>query len=87
MSIHVVQATRRGVAAMLKGLRLAVVSATFLLPFVCPHSALARTYLSYQEAVWLCGAGDVEACDAMHAYEAAPPGAKRGPMSTHDLVR
>ena len=72
---------------MVKGLKLAVVAAIFLCPFASPHSALARTFLSYQEAVWLCGAGDVEACDAMHAYEVAPPGSKRGPMSTHDLVR
>ena len=42
---------------MVKGLKFAAVSAIFLFPFVYPHSALARTYLSYQEAVWLCGAG------------------------------
>ena len=79
---------------MVKALRFAAISAIFLFPFVCPHSALvcphaalARTYLSYQEAVWLCGAGDLEACDAMNAYEAAPPGGKRGPMSTQDFIR
>jgi hypothetical protein len=71
---------------MVKGLRFAVASAIFLFPFVCPQSALARTYLSYQEAVWLCGGGDLEACDAMNAYEATP-GARRGPLSTHDFIR
>jgi len=72
---------------MVKGLRFAAVSAIFLLPFVCSHSALARTSLSYDEAVWMCGAGDLEACNAMNAYEAAPPGVKRGPMSTQDFIR
>ena len=82
-----VEAHAKGVAVMVKALRFAAISAIFLFPFVCPHSALARTYLSYQEAVWLCGAGDLEACDAMNAYEAAPPGGKRGPMSTQDFIR
>jgi hypothetical protein len=72
---------------MVQGLKFAAVSAIFLFPFFYPHSALARPYLSYQEAVWMCGAGDLEACDAMYAYEAAPPGVRRGPMSTHDFVR
>ena len=72
---------------MVKGLRFAAVSAIFLLPFVCSHSALARTYLSYDEAVWMCGAGDLEACNAMNAYEAAPPGIRRGPLNTHDFIR
>ena len=72
---------------MVKRLRFAAVSAIFLLPFVYPHSASARTYLSYHEAVWLCGAGDLEACDAMKAYETAPAGVKRGFMSTQDLIR
>ena len=62
---------------MVKGLKFAAVSAIFLFPFVYPHSALARTYLSYQEAVWLCGGGDLEACDAMNAYEAASWGQAR----------
>ena len=30
---------------------------------------------------------DLEACDAMNAYEAVPPGVKRGPMSTQDFIR
>jgi hypothetical protein len=72
---------------MVKALRFAAISAIFLFPFVCPHSALARTYLSYDEAVWMCGAGDLGACDAMNAYEAAPPGVKRGPVSTQDFIR
>ena len=72
---------------MVKGLKFAAVSAIFLFPFVYSHSAVARTYLSYQEAVWLCGAGDLEACDAMNAYEAAPPGIRRGPLNTHDFIR
>jgi len=72
---------------MVKALRFAAISAIFLFPFVCPHSALARTYLSYQEAVWLCGAGDLEACDAMNAYETAAPGVRSGPMSTQDFIR
>jgi hypothetical protein len=87
VSIEMVQAHAKGVAAMVKGLRFAAVSAIFLLPFVYPHSASARTYLSYHEAVWLCGAGDLEACDAMNAYETAPAGVKRGFMSTQDLIR
>jgi hypothetical protein len=72
---------------MVKALKFAAVSAIFLLTFVYPHSASARTYLGYQEAVWMCGAGDLEACDAMNAYEAVPPGVKRGPMSTQDFIR
>jgi hypothetical protein len=72
---------------MVKGLRFAAVSAIVLLSSVYPHSASARTYLSYHEAVWLCGAGDLEACDAMNAYEATPAGVKRGSMSTQDLIR
>ena len=72
---------------MVKGLKLAVVSAIFLCPFAFAHSALARTFLNYQEAVWMCGTGNLEACDAMHAYEAGPPGARRGHMSTEEITR
>jgi hypothetical protein len=72
---------------MLKGLKFAVVSAIFLSPFAYPHSGLARTFLNYQEAVWMCGTGNLEACDAMHAYEAGPPGARRGPISTEEVTR
>ena len=69
---------------MVKGLRFAAVSAIFLFPVAFPHSAPARTYLSYHEAVWLCGSGDLEACNAMNAYETAPAGVKRGPMGTQE---
>jgi hypothetical protein len=72
---------------MVNGLKFAVASAIFLLPFAYPHSALARTFLNYQEAVWMCGTGNIEACDAMHAYEAGPPGARRAPMSTEEVTR
>jgi hypothetical protein len=72
---------------MVKALKSAVVAAIFLCPFVSPHSAFARTFLSYQEAVWMCGTGDLEACDAMHAYEAGPRGAKSGPKSSQDFVK
>ena len=72
---------------MVKGLKFAVVAALFLSPFAYPHSALARTFLNYQEAVWMCGTGNLEACDAMHAYEAAPPGARRAPMITEEVTR
>ena len=70
---------------MVKGLRFAAVSAIFLFPY--PNSAHSWTALSSQEAVWLCGAGDLEACDAMNAYEAASPGVRRGPLSTDDFIR
>ena len=44
---------------MVTGLKFAVVSAIFLLPFAYPHSALSRIWsLSYQEAVWMCSTGD-----------------------------
>jgi hypothetical protein len=45
---------------MVKGLKFAVVSAIFLFPFTFLQSAHSRTFLSYQEAVWMCGAGDAE---------------------------
>ena len=55
---------------MVKGLKFAVVSAIFLLPFVYPHSALSRNWsLSYQEAVWMCSTGDHQAL----ARSAVPP--------------
>jgi hypothetical protein len=55
---------------MVKGLKFAVVSAIFLFPY--PHSALSCAALSYQEAVWLCGTGKLQACDIMYAYKKAP---------------
>ena len=55
---------------MVTGLKFAVVSAIFLLPFAYPHSALSRIWsLSYQEAVWMCGTGNLQACEVMYAYE------------------
>jgi hypothetical protein len=72
---------------MVKGLKFAAMSAIFLLPFVHPPGALARTYLSYQESVWMCGTGELDACNAMNAYETAPPGVRSAPMSNQDFVR
>jgi hypothetical protein len=49
---------------MVKRLKFAVVSAIFLLPFAYSHSAHSRNHsLSYQEAVWMCGTGNLQACD------------------------
>ena len=48
---------------MVKGSKWALVSAIFLLPFAYPHSALSWTALSYQEAVWLCSTGNLQACE------------------------
>ena len=60
---------------MVTGLKFAVVSAIFLLPFAYPHSALSRIWsLSYQEAVWMCGTGNLQACEVMYAYEMARSG-------------
>jgi hypothetical protein len=60
---------------MVTGLKFAVVSAIFLLPFAYPHSALSRIWsLSYQEAVWMCGTGDLQACEVMYSYEMARSG-------------
>ena len=57
---------------MVTGLKFAVVSAIFLLPFAYPHSALSQIWsLSYEEAVWMCSAGDHQACDVMYRYEIA----------------
>ena len=75
---------------MMKGLKFAVVSAIFLFPFAYPHSALSWTALSYEEAVWLCSAGNLQACDVMYAYERTPSelrGVRRGPLSNYDVIR
>jgi hypothetical protein len=71
---------------MVKGLKFAVVSAIFLFPFTFLQSAHSRTFLSYQEAVWMCGAGDPQACDVVYLYEAAPSKVRRGPISTQDFI-
>ena len=57
-------------------LKSAVVSAIFLMPFAYPHSALSRNWkaLSYQEAAWTCGTGNLQACEVMYAYEMARSG-------------
>jgi hypothetical protein len=54
----------------------AVVSAIFLMPFAYPHSALSWNWnaLSYQEAAWICGTGNLQACEVMYAYEMARSG-------------
>ena len=62
----------------MKVLKFTVVSAIFLFPFAYPQSAHSGT-LSYQEAVWMCGAGDPQACDAVYLYEAALPRSGAGP--------
>jgi hypothetical protein len=71
---------------MVKGLKFAVASAIFLFAFTYPHSASSRTFLSYQEAVWMCGTGDPQACDAVYLYEAAPAKVRRGPISSQDFI-
>jgi hypothetical protein len=71
---------------MVKDLKFAVVSAILLFPFAFPQSAHSRTFLGYQEAVWMCGAGDPQACDAVYFYEAAPSKVRRGPISTQDFI-
>jgi hypothetical protein len=55
---------------MVKGLKFAVVSAIFLLPFTYPRSALSWDSLTYQEAVWMCNMGYPRACDVVYAYRA-----------------
>jgi hypothetical protein len=57
-----------------KALKLAVASAIFLLPFACAHGNPAWSSLSYQEAAWLCGSGNLQACDVMYAYDTARSG-------------
>ena len=48
-------------------LKLPVASAIFLLLFAYPHSALSRNRSqTYQEAVWMCSTGDLQACDVMY---------------------
>ena len=52
-------------------LKFVVVSAIFLMPCTYPYGALSWNLyaLSYQEAVWMCGTGNLQACDVMYAYD------------------
>ena len=72
--------TWKGERFMGKGLKFAVVSAIFL--FTYPHSALSENWnsvaLPYQEAVWMCGIGDLPACEVMYRYEMARSGLAGG---------
>ena len=58
---------------MQKHLKFAVVSAICLMPFAYPRSALSWNWnaLSYQEAAWMCGTGNLQACEVMYAFEMA----------------
>jgi hypothetical protein len=51
-------------------MKMAIV-AVLLLPFAYPYGALSWNLyaLSYQEAVWMCGTGNLQACDVMYAYD------------------
>jgi hypothetical protein len=58
-------------------MRKAVVPAIILLSFAYPHhSALSWEWnsLGYQEAVWMCSNGNLQACEAMYVYEMARSG-------------
>jgi hypothetical protein len=59
---------------MVKGFKFAAVPAILLLQFTYPQSALAWNALSYQQAVLLCGMGDVRGCAVMRAYQDAARG-------------
>src|SRR3954452_2327209 len=52
-------------------LKFVVVSAIFLMPCTYPYGALSWNLyaLSYQEAVWMCGTGNLQACDVTYAYD------------------
>jgi hypothetical protein len=54
---------------MVRSLGVAILAAIFLSPFACPRGALAWSPLSYEEAAWMCGIGNLQACDFMYAYE------------------
>jgi hypothetical protein len=53
---------------MMKGLKLAAVSAVFLIPFTYPSSAISLNALTYQQAVSMCQMGDPRACAVANAY-------------------
>jgi hypothetical protein len=57
-------------------MRKSIVPAIFLLSFAYLHGGLAWewTSLSYQEAVWMCSTGSLQACEAMYAYDMARSG-------------
>jgi len=68
---------------MITGLKFAVVSAIFLVPLAYPHSALSRNWsLTYQEAVWMCTTGDLQACDVMYRFELARSAVPRGSQAS-----
>src|SRR6266566_8775561 len=69
----------KGSTVMVKLVKFAVVSAIFLLSFAYSHSALSRNHsLTYQEAVWMCGTGNLQACEVMYAHEMARSGVPGG---------
>src|SRR4051812_35780541 len=77
--------TLKGSPLMVKSLKFAVVSAIFLLPFAYPHSALSRIWsLSYQEAVWMCSTGDLQACEVMCRFELARSAVSHGSPADQD---
>jgi hypothetical protein len=46
--------------------------------------------LNYEEAVWLCGTGNLQACEVMYAYEETRSdlrGIRRRPLSSDDVIR
>ena len=67
---------------MVLGLKFALASAIFLLPIAYPNSAFSRNWsLSYQEAVWMCSTGDLQACDVMYRFEISRSAAQLAPNS------
>jgi hypothetical protein len=79
---------------MMKGLKFAAASAIFLIPFTYTPSALAWNALTYQEAVYLCNAGNSRACAVKSAYEAQIRSGRGnqwdtrpGLFSTYDLLK
>ena len=51
-------------------MKMAIVAVLWL-AFAYPYGALSWNLyaLSYQEAVWLCGTGNLQACEVMYAYD------------------
>ena len=53
-------------------------------------SANSWSALNYEEAVWLCSTGNLQACDVMYVYEETRSelrGIRSRPLSTHDVIR